>query len=48
MIKILAADVGFTSTGLAVFEVTPEGGKLFDVKCLHTEQEHTKRIKKVS
>lgn len=43
MLKILAADVGFTSTGLAIFEITAEGGRLFDTKCLHTEQGHTVR-----
>lgn len=41
MIKLLAADVGFRSTGMAIFEHTPEGWQLFDSKCIHTEQGHT-------
>jgi len=44
--KILAADIGFTSTGMAIFEITGEGARLFDVKCLHTQQEHTERVVK--
>ena len=43
MTKILAADIGFTSTGMAIFELTAKGGRLFDTKCLHTEQAHTKQ-----
>lgn len=43
MTKLLAADIGFTSTGMAIFELTA-GGRLFDTKCLHTQQEHTERV----
>jgi hypothetical protein len=40
MIKLLAADVGYAATGMAIFSWTPEAGwQLFDTKCLHTEQE---------
>lgn len=46
MIKILAADVGFTSTGMAIFSWSPASGwQLFDTKCVHTEQEHTVKVK---
>lgn len=38
--KILAVDVGFAATGMAIFEMTAEGGRLFDTKCLHTEKSH--------
>lgn len=41
MIKLLAADVGYQSTGMAIFSWTPgPGWQLFDTKCIHTEQEH--------
>ena len=45
MTKVLAADIGFTATGMAIFtydkEYCPEW-RLFDTRCLHTGQEHTK------
>lgn len=48
MTKLLAVDVGFRSTGMAIFsydkEYCPEW-KLFDTKCVHTGQEHTERVK---
>jgi hypothetical protein len=44
MIKLLAADIGFASTGMAIMEHSPETGwRYFSSKCLHTEQEHTSR-----
>ena len=44
MIKILAADIGFRSTGMAIFRFTAWGWELFDTKCVHTNQAHTVRI----
>ena len=44
MIKVLAADVGFMATGMAIFCHTPEGWKLFDKRCLHTEQGHSEIV----
>lgn len=48
MTKLLAVDVGFRSTGMAIFsydkEFCPEW-KLFNTKCIHTGQEHTERVK---
>ena len=41
MIKILSGDIGYKSTGMAIFAWTPAAGWfLFDTKCLHTEQEY--------
>ena len=39
--RILSADLGFASTGLAVFEYTAGRWCLFDTKCLHTVKGHT-------
>ena len=36
MKKLLAADIGFASTGMAVFEYGLNGWELFDARCLHT------------
>lgn len=44
MKKVLAADIGFRSTGMAIFCFTQEGWKLFDKKCLHTEQAHSEIV----
>ena len=39
-IKLLAADVGFRSTGMAIFEQAREDWQLFGTKCVHTLKEH--------
>ena len=41
MIKIFAGDIGYKSTGMAIFAYTRAAGWfLFDTKCIHTDQEH--------
>jgi len=44
MVKILAIDIGFASTGMAVLCVHQDGrAELHDARCLHTKPEHKKR-----
>lgn len=45
MKNILAADIGFTATGMVIFQFDKEW-RIFDMKCLHTEQGHTDRVKR--
>jgi hypothetical protein len=45
MTKLLAADVGFGSMGMAIFAWTPESGwQLFDTKCIHTSKGHDSTV----
>lgn len=42
--KILAVDIGFGSTGMAVVAITPGGQpELYTYTCLHTKPEHKRR-----
>lgn len=41
--KVLAADIGFSSTGLAILSLEGSKWNLFDTRCIHTEQGHTKK-----
>lgn len=44
MVRILAIDIGFAATGMAVLGVHQDGhAELHDTKCLHTKPEHKKR-----
>lgn len=45
MKKVLAADIGFRSTGMAIFQHTPKGWKYFDSRCIHTNQAHSEKVK---
>lgn len=42
-VKVLAADIGFTATGMVVFELQPGKADVFHTACAHTSPEHKKR-----
>ena len=43
MVKVLAADIGFAATGMAVLELQGDKAALFTTSCVHTQPEHKKR-----